>query len=65
MKIAHISIIPSFSPGIFKKLEDKANIAKEYHLGKNGFLSLNPVKSYTKDNLFLVKKPIDFCQHDF
>ena len=49
MKIAHISIIPSFSPGIFKKLEDKANIATEYHLGMDFYL-LNPVKSYTKDN---------------
>ncbi len=64
MKIAHISIIPSFSPGIFKKLEDKANIAKEYHLGMDFYL-LNPVKSYTKDNLFLVKKTYRFLPTRF
>lgn len=54
MKIAHISIIPAFSPGIFKKLEDKAKIAKENNLNIDFYL-INPSKDVSNENLHAIK----------
>lgn len=55
MRIAHISILPDFSAGIFKKIEDKANIARQNGLEIDFYL-LNPVKNHQANNLFIVKK---------
>lgn len=64
MKIAHISIVPAFSSGIFKKIEDKANIARQSGLDMDFYL-LNPVKFYQSENLFIVKKSYDWLPTNF
>lgn len=54
MKIAHISIVPAFSPGIFKKIEDKAKISRENNLDIDFYL-INPSKNFSNENLFAIK----------
>jgi hypothetical protein len=64
MKIAHISIIPAFSPGIFKKLEDKARISIENNLDFDFYL-LNPKKEFHQNNLHVIKKSYDYIPSAF
>jgi len=64
MKIAHVSIIPAFSPGVFKKLEDKAQISLDNNIDVDFYL-LNPMKNYHKKNLHILKKSYDFLPSAF
>jgi len=54
MRISHISIIPEYSPGIFKKIEEKAKISKKEEMGIDFYL-INPSVSYTDDNLYVIQ----------
>lgn len=54
MKVAHISIIPAFSPGIFKKIEDKAKISRENNLGID-FYIINPSFESHLENFHAIK----------
>ncbi len=54
IKIAHISVVPAFSPGVFKKLEDKAKISKENNLGIDFYL-INPSQNYSQENMYAIK----------
>ncbi len=64
MKIAHISILPAFSPGIFKKLEDKAKISRENNLGIDFYL-LNPEKALVDKNLYVMKQEYKYIPFRF
>jgi len=54
LKVAHISIIPAFSPGIFKKIEDKAKISRENNLGID-FYIINPSFESHLENFHAIK----------
>ncbi len=54
LRIAHISVVPAFSPGVFKKLEDKAKISKENNLGIDFYL-INPSIESHLENLHAIK----------
>jgi hypothetical protein len=54
IKIAHVSVVPAFSPGVFKKLEDKAKVSKENGLDIDFYL-INPSQDYSSDNMHAIK----------
>lgn len=54
IKIAHVSVVPAFSPGVFKKLEDKAKVSKENYLDIDFYL-INPSQNYSKENMYAIK----------
>lgn len=64
MKLAHISILPAYSPGVFKKLEAKAKAAQEANLDIDFYL-LNPVEDAIDNNLILIKKTFSFLPLGF
>ncbi len=64
MKIAHISILPSYSSGIFKKIEDKAKVARKNNLQMDFYL-LNLVESYQVENFFAIRKSYNWLPTDF
>ena len=55
MRVAHITVLPAFSSGIFKKAEEKAKISKKCKLGID-FYIINPEKTLIQDNLFILQK---------
>jgi len=64
VKIAHISILPAYSPGVFKKLEVKAKAARDAKLDIDFYL-LNPVEEKRVDNLILIKQTYSFVPFAF
>lgn len=64
MKIAHISILPAYSPGVFKKLEVKAKAARDAKLDIDFYL-LNPVEEKKVHNLILFKQAFSFLPFAF
>jgi len=64
MKIAHISILPAYSPGVFNKLEAKAKSAREANLDIDFYL-LNPVEARKVNNLILLKQDFAFLPLGF